>query len=611
MQESERKNGASRPPQPSTRTTLPPPIIDWTWRAIVVDDDKNDVELLRIHATAMRGPYLILEHCPDPDRLEELLAQPAPVDLLLLDYRLADRSGLDVLRTLRAAGHQLPIVLLTGHADMDVAMTAMRAGASDFLTKQELSPTTLGRTVRSVMEKYLAERRLAATLQALERSRDDMASMLDHLRLAVIMTDERGNVTYVNRATEKLMPWVNSEAIHQPWQQIFPARAEMVHRLEHMLKRRADQREMLALQFTPTEGPECWLDVEVHDDPRDLRRKILFGYDVSELHDLRKELADRTPMSGLIGHSEPMQRVTQAIRGLAAVDSTVLIVGETGTGKELVARALHAASTRRDKPFVAINCAGLTESLLASQLFGHKRGAFTGALNDQKGLFVAAEGGTILLDEIGDIPPAVQTALLRVLQEREVTPLGETTPRAIDVRVLAATHRNLLELVERGLFRSDLLYRIRVARVDIPPLRQRRSDIPLLVEHFLAQLNRRRTPNPGEPAAQRVSRPAMLALCAHDWPGNVRELRSAVEYASIHCRRAVLQVEDLPPEVSESQPTAPGLEPDHDDRTRIQQALEASSGNRSRAATLLGWSRATFYRRLSELEGGHMPARRR
>ena len=582
--------------------------IDWTWRALVVDDDPLDVELLRTHAAAMRGPYLLLDVCSDPDELVAVLQGPATVDLLLLDYRLADRSGLDVLHTVRAAGLLVPIVLLTGHADIDLAMQAMRAGANDFLAKQELAPLTLARTVRYVMAKHQAENRLAQTLHELGRSRDDMASMLDRLRLAIIMTNERGQVIYINHATERLMRVDAAAVVRAPWQRLCPAAPEMLARVEAMLQQPPDRREMVALHFQLPTGEPRWLDVEVHDDPRDTRRKILFCYDVSEVHDLRAELAERVPTSGLIGQSEPMQRLAQLIRDLAAVDSTALIIGETGTGKELVARAIHAASPRRDKPFVAINCAGLTESLLASQLFGHRRGAFTGALQDQKGLFVAAEGGTILLDEIGDIPPAVQTALLRVLQEREVTPLGETTPRRIDVRVLAATHQNLLELVDKGQFRRDLLYRIRVARVDLPPLRQRPSDIPLLVQHFLQQLQLRRSP--GETAVLRVSRAAMLALCAHDWPGNVRELRSAVEFASIRCRRAIVQVEDLPPEVVEAQPNVVVADLQGDERSRIQQALQAAAGNRTHAATLLGWSRATFYRRVAEL-GMPSPPRRR
>jgi transcriptional regulator with PAS, ATPase and Fis domain len=198
-------------------------------------------------------------------------------------------------------------------------------------------------------------------------------------------------------------------------------------------------------------------------------------------------LDQRARFDDLLGKSDIMQRVYQQIRDVARVDSTVLIEGETGTGKELVARAIHSSSDRKQKPFIAVNCAGLTDSLLSSQLFGHKRGAFTGAIEDHQGLFEAAHMGTLFLDEIGDIPLNVQNQLLRVLQEREIVRLGETRPRKIDVRVLAATHRKLNEEIAAGRFRSDLLYRIRVARIFIPPLRERREDIPLLAAAFLAQ----------------------------------------------------------------------------------------------------------------------------
>lgn len=586
------------------------PRMDWTWRAVVLDDDSTDVELLELHARAMRGPYLTLETCATGQELLARLSQAPGVDLVLLDYRLEHDTALDVLHQVRMAGHALPVVVLTGHADMDVALSAIRAGASDFLTKQELTPATLARTVRIVMDKALAERRLADTLQALERSRDDMASVLNGLRLAVIMTDERGLVTYINNAAERLLGWTAAEVLLTTWQQLWHVGEESVARLKAMMERPAEERELVTLHLRPPGAEERWMDVEVQEDPRDARRKLLLAYDVSEVHDLRKELAQHAPPNGLIGQSEAIQRVHRAIRDLANVDSTVLIVGETGTGKELVARALHTSSQRRDKPFVAINCAGLTESLLASQLFGHRRGAFTGATADQKGLFIAADGGTILLDEIGDVPPSVQTALLRVLQEREVTPLGETVPRRIDVRVLAATHRNLQELVDKGQFRADLLYRIRVARIDIPALRQRRGDIPVLAEHFLAKFRSRRVSGDSEQAHQRISRPAMLALCAYAWPGNVRELRSAVEYASIRSRHRVVQLDDLPPEVTQGADPASGSSPLDDDRARIEQALLATGGSRSKAAVALGWSRATFYRRLAELDV-QPPQRRR
>jgi transcriptional regulator with PAS, ATPase and Fis domain len=286
---------------------------------------------------------------------------------------------------------------------------------------------------------------------------------------------------------------------------------------------------------------------------------------------------------------------------VARVDSTVLIEGETGTGKELVARAIHRLNHRRDKPFVAINCAGLSEELAASLLFGHRRGSFTGAVNDQQGLFEAAHGGTLFLDEIGDLPMRVQTTLLRVLEEHAVLRLGESQPRAADVRVLAATHRDLAREAAEERFRQDLLYRIRVARVRLPALRERREDLPLLVRTFLAD----HVASTGK-RVDGISDGAMAVLLEYHWPGNVRELRNGLEYAVIRARSSMIQLEDLPPELLQCPQTEDQEQPHRDeagsaDADRLQAALRRARGNRTRAAALLGISRATFYRRLREL----------
>lgn len=288
----------------------------------------------------------------------------------------------------------------------------------------------------------------------------------------------------------------------------------------------------------------------------------------------------------------------EEIQKIAAVDATVLIEGETGTGKELVARAIHLSSRRASHTFLAVNCAGFTDSILGSQLFGHKKGAFTGAIDNQEGVFEAAQGGTIFLDEIGDISPAVQTSLLRVLQEREVTRLGESKPRKVDVRVVVATHHNLAEDVEKGTFRRDLLYRIKVARLQLAPLRERLTDIPLLVHAFLGQFR-----SVMEKPVLQVSPEALQVLINHSWPGNVRELKSAVESALIHCKGTVVRVEDLPPEVRNPEPAATYVHfKRQDERTRMVGALQQTGGNRSEAARLLGMSRRTFYRRLAEYD---------
>ena len=315
------------------------------------------------------------------------------------------------------------------------------------------------------------------------------------------------------------------------------------------------------------------------------------------VQDLKRQLNEKTQFRDLIGKSRSMGQLYAQIRDLATVDTTVLIEGETGTGKELVARAIHFSSQRKAGPFIAVNCAGLTDSLLGSQLFGHKKGAFTGAVENQQGFFEAADGGTVFLDEIGDISPAVQTSLLRVLQEREIVRIGESKPRKVDVRVLAATHHNLSQDVTNGSFRADLLYRIRVARIQLPSLRERREDISLLVTSFLGQCSA----VTGKPVAQ-VSREAMHALTSYAWPGNVRELKSAIESALISCKDTMIQVEDLPPEVLDSRVAQRAVLVDPpDEKSRMLAALDQAKGNRTLAARLLGMSRATLYRRLTEL----------
>ena len=452
---------------------------------------------------------------------------------------------------------------------------------------------------RNVTARKLAENQLKEMFRQVEKSRNDLGSILDELRIGTVMTDENGRVVFLNAAARQLFAWPDTDRLDVAWKDLFGLNPEDTGKLQTLMQKSAEERARIPLHLDRSEGRRVWLEVDVKDDPRDARGKIFFLYDVTEVHDLRRLLDERAQFHDLLGKSKAMQLVYQQIRDVARVDSTVLIEGETGTGKELVARAIHYSSHRKDKPFVAVNCAGLTESLLSSQLFGHKRGAFTGAIEDHQGLFEAANGGTLLLDEIGDIPLTVQNQLLRVLQEREIVRLGESRPRKIDVRVLAATHKSLSDEAAKGRFRSDLFYRIRVARISLPPLRDRREDIPLLTASFLAQFSAASGKNVTE-----VSRDALRLLADHPWPGNVRELRSAIEFAMIGCRGAVIQPDDLPPEIlrpGDFVSVIPG-DPLIDEKARFLEALDRSHGNRALAARLLGISRATLYRRLADLK---------
>jgi transcriptional regulator with GAF, ATPase, and Fis domain len=356
----------------------------------------------------------------------------------------------------------------------------------------------------------------------------------------------------------------------------------------------------------------------------------------TEIGALRRDLARRDSFPEIVGASEPMREVFRLMESAASTSIAVLIEGETGTGKELVARAIHRASERADGPFVAVNIAALSGDLLESELFGHMRGAFTGAIKDRVGLFEAAHGGTILLDEIGDLPLGLQVKLLRVLQEGEVTPVGASEPRKVDVRVISATNTDLHAAVEGGRFRDDLYFRIAAFPLTLPPLRERPDDLPLLVNHFVARAAKRH-----DKRIAGVAGDAFEVLAAHRWPGNVRELENEIERAvaltaegglvaiqalSPRVRRAVARPE---PDARPTEPSPAGIEPkdaktgamsdgaeasgQEADTRRLKEArvafesdyiraaLERNGGNVSRTARALGVSRVTLQKKLREL----------
>src|SRR5687768_1827964 len=273
-----------------------------------------------------------------------------------------------------------------------------------------------------------------------------------------------------------------------------------------------------------------------------VQRALNYNDVASENVYLKKQLGKKYRFNQMIGTSPRMQAVLKMIEKVADTDSTILILGESGTGKELVARMLHFNSRRQFAPFVPINCSALPENLLESELFGHRKGSFTGAINDKKGLFQEADGGTIFLDEVGTMPPLLQSRLLRVLQEKEVRRVGDNTPVSVNVRVLAATNEPLEKRIKEGTFREDLFYRLNVIPIALPSLRERSEDVPLLVAHFLKGKVHPRTGKPFQ-----LTRTAVEALCAHDWPGNVRELENAIERACALAEENVIHVGDLPP----------------------------------------------------------------
>jgi DNA-binding NtrC family response regulator len=319
---------------------------------------------------------------------------------------------------------------------------------------------------------------------------------------------------------------------------------------------------------------------------------------------LRRELRQTYRSSEIIGNSEPMQKVFDIVGKVAATNSSVLVLGETGTGKELVARAIHTGGPRSEKPFLAVNCGALPESLLESELFGHVKGSFTGAVSDKRGLLRSVEGGTLFLDEVGDMPLPLQVKLLRALQEHEVTPVGASGAQRFDARVIAATHRDLEAEVAAGRFREDLYYRLNVVEIRVPPLRERRDDIPLLIKHFIGRSSRTQNAT-----AKAVAKQAMSALVNYDWPGNVRELENAVERAFILSGDEI-DLGWLPAKIRDSFDGSYEIRDlegfrlplDEMERRYVMEILRASDGDKAKAANVLGVDLSTLYRKLKRYE---------
>jgi len=327
---------------------------------------------------------------------------------------------------------------------------------------------------------------------------------------------------------------------------------------------------------------------------------VLVIRDITLVRELERELRERHQFQNMIGRSKKMQDIYRLLEDLANLETTVLITGESGTGKELIARALHYSGQRAFKPFVTVNCSALAESLLESELFGHVKGAFTGAIRDKQGRFQAANGGTILLDEIGDISPLIQLKLLRVLQDKVFERVGESIPQKVDVRVVACTNKDLKEKVKRGEFRQDLYYRLKVVEVSLPPLRERLEDLPLLVNHFCHSFNERFKKN-----IEGISSEVLDKFMNYPWPGNVRELEHAMEHAFVLCHERVITLEHLPSEIRDDERIEKttiqkirAIEPNG--AQGILNTLNRVHWNKTKAARLLGISRQTVYRKIDQ-----------
>ncbi|MCF8024972.1 MAG: sigma 54-interacting transcriptional regulator [Desulfobacteraceae bacterium] len=433
--------------------------------------------------------------------------------------------------------------------------------------------------------------------------------ILESISEGVFTIDHQWRITSFNRAAEKITGIDRNEALKRHCWEVF--RSNMCETDCALRRTMAQGKAFVDSSAYIVNAQKRRIPVVVCTSLlMDKKGNVLGGVetfrDMTLLEDLRRELEGRRQIGNILSRSPAMHRIFKLLPQVAGSDSTVLIQGETGSGKELLARAIHDLSHRKDNSFVTINCGALPDTLLESELFGYKAGAFTHARKDKPGLFAVAEGGTILLDEIGDTSPAFQTRLLRVLQDKTFQPLGATKPLRANVRIIAATNRDLGDLVSLGSFRQDLFYRVNVVCLDLPPLRERKEDIPLLVDHFIERMIQIR-----DKSITGISQEALSLLMFHDYPGNIRELENIIEHAMVLCSEGEIDACCLPENLRiYTSLSSVGTGMDAALKTTesrvIEQALERNHYNRQATARELNMHRSTLYRKIKK-NGIHLP----
>jgi PAS domain S-box-containing protein len=433
--------------------------------------------------------------------------------------------------------------------------------------------------------------------------------ILDSIADGVFTVDSEQRITSFNRAAEEITGIEKEEAIGRRCWEVFRA---SICEEQCSLRRTMKTGESIVNQsifIVNSRGERIPVSIStalLRDDGGRVIGGVETFRDLSVVEELRKELEDRHTFFDIISKNKNMQRLFRIMEQVSESDATVLLVGESGTGKELFAKAIHSLSSRSKGPMITINCGALPDTLLESELFGYKAGAFTDAKKDKPGRLAMAEGGTLFLDEIGNISPALQVRLLRVLQDRVYEPLGGTTSEEADVRIVAATNRDLDELVKEGGFRQDLYYRINVVKLSLPPLRERKEDIPLLADHFIRKFNRLNGKD-----IQGLSPEVMPLLMSHTFPGNIRELENIIEYATVVCKNSLIGLEHLPEYLRElaisSQDSAPKGPHKRDlswgemEKTFLYEALRRNAWNRKATAASLGIHPSTLWRKMKRL----------
>ncbi len=546
-------------------------------------------------------------------------------DLVISDIMLEGENGPDLLKKFRTAGIDCPVVMITGAPDLDSATEMLRLGTFDYVSKP-INKKMLLRLVSQGIRHRLLQKEKNRLLSENEKFRRHLEAVFRSVQDAIISVDRNLHIIQLNDKARKWISDLSGENVNHSGSladlpgQLGRTCLEDASKVVETNNEVSEHR----VECMTLHGGVMVLSINaapVFEESGAFNGVVIVARDITSTGSTRS----RDPQGnfhGFVDSSPAMQEVFSLIENVGQVDTTVLVTGESGTGKELTAEALHAESTRRNGPLVKVDCASIPEELLESELFGHKKGAFTGADRDRTGRILQADKGTLFLDEIGDISSRLQLRLLRFLQERTFYPVGRDQPVQVDVRVITATNADLQQKVNQGVFREDLYYRLRVVEVKLPPLRARKESIPLLVNHFISRFSAKLDRN-----INGISDQALQALIYYPWPGNVRELQHTIERACVLCKGTTLSLEcfsteiqkvtDAPfsqetnqteatehsesyfPHLSTSGPSREQIPLNQSDA--ILNALQQTKGNKARAAKLLGIDRSTLYRRMQRL----------
>jgi len=512
-------------------------------------------------------------------------------DLIFMDIVLGGKTGIDLLKEVRNRAVNCSVIMITGYPNVETASAALRLGAFDYIFKPVKQEILLHITSMALQNKALRDEN--------ERYRANLEAIFKSVKDAIITVDKDLAVIEANEAAE-IICGITRNSLGKPLDAI---EANCSCKCLDVLKRTISEKQPFEIQRAECEHNGRHRQVAtisawpLINKAGAFSGAVMIVRDETRLNELERDLGERRKFHHIIGQNRQMQKIYSLIEDLADVETTVLITGESGTGKELVAEAIHYKGKRSSRPLVKVNCSALSENLLESELFGHVRGAFTGADKDKVGRFQKAEGGTIFLDEIGDLSHQMQLRLLRVLQDKVFERVGDSNPIKADVRVITATNQDLSEKVRSGVFREDLYYRLKVIELALPPLRDRKDDILLLVDYFIRKFN-----DKFNKQVTAISEDVKTFFMNFSWPGNIRELEHTLEHAFVVTRQDIITLDHLPRSYTDGPAKNISFSPEKgtNGREAIEEALKRAGGNKSKAARLLGINVRTIYRKIEK-----------